>query len=99
LLHADHIATQRCRAVADLYMLFVVTNCIYRYSRLSVSVSTVVIAFAQRCYYWSRQETKMHLRRTVTAYLLTYFISLYFLARGYRGGSPTAVQAWRTCPL
>jgi len=21
------------------------------------------------------------------------------LHRGYRGGSPTAVQAWRTCPL
>jgi len=23
----------------------------------------------------------------------------YMVRRGYRGGSPTAVQAWRPCPL
>jgi len=23
----------------------------------------------------------------------------YFVGRGYHGGSPTAIQAWWTCPL
>jgi len=26
-------------------------------------------------------------------------LSMRLLGRGYRGGSPTAVQAWQPCPL